>query len=377
MGLLAFWEQQTTLGTTDRIEIHKDGFSDPPRELISDSKGFTFSHDEITAESSDGYLSPFDNKIQQGKLDFYPKIRGAADEQVLKEIADAADNTVQIIWKIDGVEEWRGFSNSKLLRGREAAQYTGRIRANDFEIMKGIDFSPTARQPWIQTIADIFASAGFALNIQTSTSWIIDGGVDTTDFLSQAEHDTYALQEYGRTGDEANEPITLWEALEHAAEPALLIRQQHGKILVEQLTAFANPAAVSQTTYNPDATVATATAKVDRTQEIFTSKNLGSPHVKNTTETDSYPGIKQARVKFDHRTKVSGIQFPEWVRLMGSDQESFGQLFLSDGDQKIQLSGEIFYLLDANFTGGPFTDPVARYELSVGPYWWDDANRSW
>src|SRR5699024_4629396 len=110
-------------------------------------------------------------------------------------------------------------------------------------------------QTFIDTFSDLFAQLPVSLDMVTRTSWVeehvtADLGTTTYDFLAEIYHETRALREYAKTGDETDQPITYWEALQHTAEPALFIRQMGGRIYIEQLTDLADPTDVHETIYN-------------------------------------------------------------------------------------------------------------------------------
>src|SRR5699024_5619735 len=166
------------------------------------------------------------------------------------------------------------------------------------------------------------------LGIVTRTSWVeehvtTDLGSTTYDFLGEIYHETRALREYAKTGDETDQPITYWEALQHTAEPALFIRQHGGNIYVEQLTDLASPTSINETVYNADGSVQTPTAIVNRVQQGYTSADAGTPAIKVTSQNESYPSIWRVKNRFDHRGKFAGIQFPDVIAQNTSYSQTF------------------------------------------------------
>src|SRR5699024_2726180 len=259
MALRAFWEHHNRHGEVDRIEVHDSTFSGTPFEICGDSTGFKFSHDIVTSESNDALLNIHANRIQVGKLDFRPRIEGAKGESLLKDIRDSAGGQFTIRWYKDGNFEWAGTVTTRIFSYPEKESgYIAHIRATDFDELKGRDYALNDnRQTLIKTLSDLFDILPTNLGIVTRTSWVeehvtTDLGSTTYDFLGEIYHETRALREYAKTGDETDQPITYWEALQHTAEPALFIRQMGGRIYIEQLTDLADPTDVHETIYNAD-----------------------------------------------------------------------------------------------------------------------------
>lgn len=365
----AYYEQENNQGIVDRIEIQQDSGSGRNIELTANGEGFRWRQSEITSES-DSFINPLANQIQVGKLTFFPKIDTAAKKTLVSDILGSPDSSFRIVWKRDGDVFWTGFIDNKKSSYPEKQSYFASIRANDFEILKSIDYDlDDTRQTLIKTIADLFGELSFNYSIRTATSWITEDTTNSTDFLSQIYHETKALREFARTGDESDQPVSVWDALLEIGAPALLFRQVNGEFTVEQLTAFDDPANVYETVYNSSGTATTSTTTVDRTQSGYKSTDDGSLVIKNISENDKYPAIKRAKVVFDHRTKVTGIQVPENFQTDGSETESFSQLFISDGNQQVRVSGS------QNFQSASIGDSSVR--VKAGDYYWDEENKEW
>src|SRR5699024_1434102 len=174
-----------------------------------DSTGFKFSHDIVTSESNDALLNIHANRIQVGKLDFRPRIEGAKGESLLKDIRDSAGGQFTIRWYKDGNFEWAGTVTTRIFSYPEKESgYIAHIRATDFDVLKGVDFPlDDQRQTFIDTFSDLFAQLPVSLDMVTRTSWVEEHVTDavgstTYDFLAEIYHETRALREYAKTGDE-------------------------------------------------------------------------------------------------------------------------------------------------------------------------------
>src|SRR5699024_8309875 len=262
MALRAFWEHHNRHDEVDRIEVHDSTFSGTPFEICGDSTAFDFRHDIITSESNDALLNVHANRIQVGKLDFRPRINSTEGEALLTDIRDSTGGQFTIQWFKDGALYWVGSVTTRIFSYPEKESgYIAHIRATDFDELKGRDYPLNDnRQPLIKTLANLFDILPTDLGIVTRTSWVeehvtADLGTTTYDFLAEIYHETRALREYAKTGDETDQPITYWEALQHTAEPALFIRQHGGNIYVEQLTDLASPMSINETVYNADGSV--------------------------------------------------------------------------------------------------------------------------
>lgn len=381
-GTRAYFEQTTNQDVLDRIEIQEDGFSGTAIELKADGSrnGFKWRLSEITSESDKGLINPLANKIQVGKLTFFPRIETSAEQTLLDDILGSPDSQFRIVWKQDGSVFWTGnIDNKRRSYPETGASYFATIRANDFEILKSTlytsDGTPSGslidnRQTLISTVSDLLGYLNFGLKIRTATSWITKDTTDSTDFLSQVYHETRALREFASTGDESDQPISVWDALLKVGDPVLLFRQVNGEFTVEQLTEFDDPANVHETVYTSAGAVDTATTTVDRTLSASKATSEGSLVVKDDSQNDRYPAIKRATATFEHRSQVGTLTLPANIYIAsGGGAESYSSSFISTGDQEIQLS--------ANVIAQHSTDEGSGYvdvKVRVGQYYYDGTN---
>lgn len=339
----AFWERVNRFGVTDRIEIHDAQFSGDPIRLQSNEQGFEFRHSEVS-QGADNLVNIHEIQIQTGRLDFWPKIQTAAERQLVSDILGADPKRFQIHWKRDSQIFWKGYIDPSITSYPETASwYFGRLRAADFDILRGIELPFTiTTDSIIKNLAFLLGFLDFNLPIQTATSWITLNTDNSKDFLQQIYCNRENLRSFARVGGEQDRRITIYESLEKMCDPLLLIKQIGGRFLVEQLTAFEDPTQVYQTLYDKDGNVITDTAKVDRTAAAYTKFEDGLPVVKHSSGNDSYPGLKQVRVRFEHRTTIAGLKFPPSIEIEQSGSYLSDQmLFISTGDQWLRLTGDV------------------------------------
>src|SRR5690625_4398453 len=367
--LRAYWEQRNTLGATERIEIHIDGYSGSPVQLLSNSEGARFRHEEITATDSGGIINPYANRIQRGVLDFFPRIQSQAERDVLTDILGRPPREVEVRWIRDGSLEWTGFANTENLRTEQKPAYFGRIRATDFDILKGEDYPiQSGRSTLIELLADVL---NLGLPIETRTSWTHENINEANDFLAQIYAERSALRKFGRSGEE-DEAISRFQAARYLADPALLIRQSGGKILVEQISALKNPGNVICTLYDADGLNPVRSVR-DLRQNAAASFD-GSLSVKTSSGDDTYPAINQGRLRYDHRATVTVDQFPSHVRMTAEDSSyPLSQVIASSGDTRINfLSSSI----QAHFDG-PVTQATMQVIISGQGMYWNDSAGQW
>lgn len=380
MGLRATW-QRTFQGIKDKIEIYDEDFTPGTTlELTAASTPFDFSHQEITSESSEGILNPYANRIMKGVLDFNFKVETTAEQTLHADMLDTDDQRFKIVWEQDDSVYWQGYIDTKKRTWQERPRYTASVRATDFDYLKSIEYSsdgtPTGnpqenREKQIVIIAEILDNLNFGINIETETCWIVDGQTSTDDYLEQTYKDKFALREYATVGGEEDEPITVYQALEKVTE-GLIVKQIGGVWKLTQIPSYDDPSGVYQFVYNSSG-VHQSGGAVDLRQTLQTSIDDGDTTVSWKSGNDGYPSIRKARVRYDHRTKISGFKIPSVVFLDGNVEEEFTQLFISDGDQEIQLVANVNALVDDPSIS--FGDRgYAVFKIQAGSYWWNGSN---
>lgn len=373
MGLRAYWEQKDTQGITHRIEIDLAGFSGSAVELLANAEGFRFRHDEITSEQSGGIINPYANRIQKGTLDFFPRIQSSAQKAVLDDILGETNKNVLVTWKQDGSDYWKGYADTEKLQHPESPVYFGRVRATDFGILDGEDFiKVSARFKLIELIAQALDYLDFDLPIRTATTLTENNITESEDFLNQIYADRFNLEIPGSPG-RANRHITVLEALTRMADSMLIIRQLGGVFQVHQLSAFDNPEAVAVTTYDPDGSNPVATTE-DLRQTGYESSDDGFPVVKISSQNDIYPAIKRARVTFDHRTTLQNMSFASEISITDSDFHEEEQLFLSDGNQSLELSGVIRAFMREGSTFSQSAVSIVIVREGLDNYTWNGSS---
>nr|BDD43947.1 hypothetical protein 11 [bacterium] len=368
--LRAYWERDNRF-QTDRIEVYDfNGWTGLVTELGTAEEGFRFYHAEITDKDSKGYISPINDVLQVGNLEFPIRVNTTIVETLLDDIIGANETRFKIVWKIDGVINWQGYIKTRVINYPEKANYIVRLKASDFDYLKGLDFTPgttlpTDRQTIITTIAELLGDMDFGYNIETRTSWVETNITSTTDFLSQVYHDTYQLREVSRSGNEEDQAITVFDALNRIG-CALRIFQWGGQWNVWQFSAFADPTQVYVTEYDSTGSVVTATTSTDVRQTLGSSFEDGSVWVKNSSANSNYPAIKSARVVFEHNSYYSVLTLPFTTTIDGAGSETFTGTLFSTGDQTVRLSGTIRLYDTLNETSGD-----AFLKIVAGQYYWN------
>ena len=288
MGIRATYTQGTTQGVTDLLEIHDADFTGDAIELQASDVGFKHTHREIAGER-DGFLNPYNSRIMEGVLDFYPKIESSSEKTLFDDILGADPLRFKIVWKQDGNIEWQGYIDNRSRSYPERdTHYFGHLRARDFEILKGVFYTSdgnidgsllTGRAKIIEILAEQLAFLDFGIDIKTVTSWAISG--TTGDYLNNAEKDKYAFRTFARTGDESDEPISVYESLLWNLD-GLIISQKGGTFWVEQITEYEDAGLTGSTTnlftYNSSGVLQTSET-INAGQQAYTSKDSGTPWI--------------------------------------------------------------------------------------------------
>lgn len=358
---------------THRIEIQQDGFAGSESSMDASGQDgiFTFEHEEF-ADTGD-ILKVYQNPVQKGSLEVFPIINNSTDFQLLQDIFSADEDEFRIVWKQDGTVFWTGSVLPDLLEYPEDTYpFSATITAKDFSRLEGSDYSLTDnRQTLITTISNLLDNLGYGLDIQTATSWVEENvtsaeGNENYDFLNKIYHETKALREFAKTGDETDQPITQYEALEMLCRNfGLILRQEGNQFKIHQLTAYDDPTDVLLAEYDSTGSQTQVPTSTDVTEDASANDIV----VTNQSVTRQYPALKRVHNVFDHRTKVSEVQFPS--RLVFDDSntgpETYSRFFVSDGDQSLDFDATIYGTWDKDLTSAS-----VQWELKIGPYWWDN-----
>lgn len=375
MSLRATTDHIDDYGREHLFEIYDDQWVGGVTALKNTGRGFgQFSHQVLDPRK------PWENPIQKGVLELSVWLSSTG---LLDDIKDGDEQQFHIIHKIDSTQEWAGYIYNDLTTYEEnILPFRVTLVAKDFTDLGGKDYKvsgslPDNRETVITTIATLLNEVGFDIPIKTHTSWIENSINSGQDYLRQIYHETKALREFGRTGDESDEAITVEEALEKlCSNHKLILKQTGGAYWIDQLTAYENPASVQETVYDIDGTLDTAEANVDTTVSANTT-GLKVVISSDNRDNSGIPGLKRARVKYDHRTAVSFLKFEDEVILdSGNTSESQSQLIISDGGQTLTLEADI----EADIPNDEENGRVQwQIEIDTGTktYYWDEDNTEW
>lgn len=347
--------------TTYTIEILGNGYSGAVTEVKGMSDIFKLDYEEIDPNDLSGSL------IQKGYLEFYLGCGGTLSYNglaILQELDAAQEDDFRMRLKIDGAIYWTGSVLSDFIEYPENDYvFHGTIVAKDLTYLTGVQYSLTDdRVTLITTLAGFLNSLGLGLDIYTYTSWITNDTTDSDDFLNQIYNERKGFRTYARTGDESDETITVQEALDRFLfNYGLVLRQSGNAWRVYQLSALSNPASVNQFRYNSSG-VQQSNGTVDLRQTVDKDERFILPGTTNK----GVSALKKIYGKFAHRTKISGITFPNSLILLGTDSDSYSQFFQSSGNQKIILGLKVLVESTADET-----ESSATIQIRAGSYYWN------
>src|SRR5690625_3549907 len=357
-------------GALHRLEIQELGYQGSSSKMRA--RGFSFDHDEFLS-GSDSILKVYENVIQKGTLNAHPFIENTADDTLIRSMFEEDEDEYRLVWKIDGQVFWKGSILNDLLEvPEEPYPYSATITAKDLSRTKGMEYElRSGRMSLIAVLADLLSRLEYGLNIHTATSWSEKDIDENVDFLQQIYLDTYALRQYGASGEEP-ERITVYDAIHQVlSDHGLILRQMGGVWRIEQVSAYKDPSSVLITVYDPDGdqiSAATEDRQLDAAAENIIVKSEGS-------KTKGYPAIKQARVRFDHRTTVSNLQFPDRITLTENDPiYSASQVFSSTGNTRIHFGSTN---IQAEFLDNSITEASMEVILSAMGLYWNDDTGQW
>ena len=359
MSLRATTGSVDDFGRVHEFEIHQQGYDGPVSALKNTGPGYaSFDHEVIDPRRF------LDSPIQKGALEVSVWL---TDDSILDDLKSSDEREFWIVYKIDDVQEWAGYVYMDLSSYEEnVTPYRLTLLAKDFTDLKGKNFALSdVRETIIETIQGILDQIGFDIPVITSTAWIEEHINSSQDFLRQIYHETRGLREFGRTGSEDPEPITLFEALEKiCVNYGLILKQSGGAYRFDQLPAYDDPAQVFQTTY--DGGVSETTVDTTTTGKVVISQN--------NRDNSGLPGLKKARVKFDHRNTISGILFPDEIEFTDSDSEQFEMPFISDGTQTLHLTGLVRALMREGATQASAVISIAIIRQGEDDYFWNGSS---
>ena len=369
-GLKYFCTHKESTGSvvTDyKIELLKDGYLGATTEV----KG---------AEGIGGLSYPrlmvtelFENPLQGGVARFELYISEAMSydgEAILDEIYAGDETTflMRISAKVGGGSYQTVFTGFVMNDLHETVDgeygYTSKIYAKDLIRAAGERWPITDdRVSIIKTIAGFLDVLGLDLDIYTYTTFVTSETTDAQDYLAQIYNDRIAYQVYAKTGDESPETISVETALKWVLRThKLFLRQVDGAWRLFHLSAFENPASVWETRYDSNGDTLGASS-VDLTTTVNQSARYILPSGTNA-KTKAYKSVTE---NFNHRTAVSGIEFPAKVELEPPNFSYVAsQFFLSDGSQDIN-----FYTEVEAFFGQEPDDAIARVAIKAGDDYWN------
>ena len=340
--------------TTYEIEILKLNYTGSITEVIGWEETFFLEYDRVNVRE------PFKTPLNNARLEFYLAVRNSSDLTVLTEIFTSDEDEYQLRLKQNTNVIWTGWILKDLLQYSEGDYpYRGTIIAKDLTRLSQYTF-PLAddRQKLIVTIADLLDDLGLGLDIYTYTNWTNDAFTGSDDFLNLTYHETRALRDYKESGDEDDTTQTneFWlDAL--LRNFGLIIRQANGAWRIYQLSGMTDATSIEEYRYNSAGVKQSGT-----TADLSTTIDSNNRFLLPTSANYVLPGIKQANVLWDHRTPVSGIQFPDIKIFTGAGSETYSQFFTSDGTPEIQLRFQVQGVFDTSVST---EDLYAEYDVFV------------
>lgn len=356
--------------TTFIIEILEDGFTGTVTEVTGLGDVFRLNYDKVDPRN------PTESPVQKGRMEFYLAVEGASELAILEEFLAADEDQYQMRLKQDGNIRWTGYILTDLLEYSEGDYpFRGKIVAKDLTRLAGVDFPLTDdRVTLITTLADFLDDVGLGLDIYTYTNWITNNTTNSDDFLNQIYNERRAFREFGRTGDEDPQPITILECLERFLRNyGLILRQENNAWRVYQLTALSDPLNVDEFVY--DSTGTKTATNLD--QDLTISIDKVNRYLLPPSTNEINPGIKRAKVKFDHRNRISGILFPEEVEITDSGSEIFSEPFISDGNQTLNITGLVRAVMRTGAADAKADLSIVIERTGLPNYYLDEDGDNW
>ncbi len=355
-------------GNAHVFEIHKAGYVGSSLELGGDNlRGLGgFEHEGLDTSK------PLENPIIFGRLELNVLINSTADESLLNEIKVAQNRDYMVVWKFNGNVKWKGYLLPDISTYNEDQYpYTATFTFKDFTVLEGIDIPLLDdRKTIIQVFTDLLAYLNFELSIKTVTS-MIEMHTDTAhDFLRQIYIDNFALRQYAQDQGQSDVRISVLEGLKKLLyNYGMILKQDEGVFVLDQIDGYENPVAVPVNTYN-----SSGVFQSRGNENLVVIGNVGDLRV---VVPESYneinPGLKQVTLQYDHRTKVSGIVLPQFIDTRPDGFKSYKQFFQSTGVERIKLSGFAYVIFNELVPEIPYASVVIR----SGGLYWNDQTKNW
>ncbi len=361
---------ETGQESVHQIEILKKDYTGGITEVLGTRSVGRHSYEKIDVKD------PFANPAQKGRLALELFIDDPSSptasyngQAIIEEIFGSDETEYLMRRKLNGNTDWTGTVLSDLLEYDEGPfPYDGQVTAKDLTLLSGIEYPLSeGRETIIATIGSILSKLPFSLPIHSYTSWSeasINGG---DDFLNQIFNDTYALRDYAGNGNEADQLITCEEVLDYILRNyGLILRQSGGRWNLYQLSALQDPSNVRRALYDSN-----GMQQSFDTVSLQTNVDRMVRHILPGGNNSVITPLKKATAKYEHRTQISGIQFPSTIIIDDEASKSYSQFFTSTGDQSINLSARINVDIPTQITAEFF------YRIEAGGYFWDEEGQVW
>jgi hypothetical protein len=344
------------IDTQYRIELHKVGFSGTERRLNGTGRYFDHNYQSLNPRE------PQKTVLLDSRLTLSIQARESADIALLEDIFTSDPGEYTIRKYVNNVLEWTGQVDTDRVRyPRMGFPFDVQIVARDIEPTKGELYTlTTGRVTIIEAIAEMLP---LSLPIRTVTSWKGTGISASEDFLNERYIDRTALRTFARNGDEPDEAITKYKALEVLCKNfGLLLHQSGNAWRLVQLSALTSPATTRVYSYLTDGTP--DGSSVTDLRVVQDRENLFIRPVSDFIGARSY---KEVQARFDHRTVVSLLKLPQTINLdEDTPTATFTQFLNTDGSQSYNLSGTVDV-----FTQEDSGDVFVTIQIRQASYYWD------
>jgi hypothetical protein len=344
------------IDTQYRIELHKVGFSGTERRLNGTGRYFDHNYQSLNPRE------PQKTVLLDSRLTLSIQAREIADIALLEDIFTSDPGEYTIRKYVNNVLEWTGQVDTDRVRyPRMGFPFDVQIVARDIEPTKGELYTlTTGRVTIIEAIAEMLP---LSLPIRTVTSWKGTGISASEDFLNERYIDRTALRTFARNGDEPDEAITKYKALEVLCKNfGLLLHQSGNAWRLVQLSALTAPATTRVYSYLTDGTP--DGSSVTDLRVVQDRENLFIRPVSDFIGARSY---KEVQARFEHRTVVSLLKLPQTINLdEDTPTATFTQFLNTDGSQSYNLSGTVDV-----FTQEDSGDVFVTIQIRQASYYWD------
>lgn len=279
------------------------------------------------------------------------------------------------LW-INGSIKWTG----KVLTGEtilHSAEYPvwGEIKAKDLTSnLDSIDYptsSAISNKRYITTIADILSEVGFGIGIHTYNDWTANGLVTTDDYFNQSYVDEFNLQDFSSFEAGSFAPITKMEALQKLIPPGMVVIQWNNVWNIIDLGHLAESNG-SPKRWEYDS----SGSKVGSTNSVDLSVAAGSDLIVNSPSERPWPGIKELKFTYAHKTLIDNLVFDTNYVHTASGDRSSGILDVREGSNRVlEISGEVEVQTDSS--PGSFRNGDANILIQVGDQELELTGGSW